>query len=238
VSLKPTDPTGLQEVDRVNTIAVPTLADYVAGVSDYILNRHHVSNDAKKAAQIRLSNALSRHILSTLTTRLPKLRGYAGERPVAGALRTANADVSELHQLDGLRLAIEIKPVNAAVGRAIWNRFGDIRAFAVNIHLKFPFAVVGGVLTLPSWEWATSKRHGRYKKPTTDLVDRAIRRLQRAGGRLKESDAAHLMEGIWVLVYDPDTLAVDPQVPPVGSRLRYDEFIDDLVGAYEARFFD
>jgi hypothetical protein len=35
--------------------------------------------------------------------------------------------------MDGLRLAVEIKPVNLAVDRAIWNRFGDVRAFAVNI---------------------------------------------------------------------------------------------------------
>ena len=58
------------------------------------------------------------------------------------------ADVSESNALDGLRLAIEIKPINVAVGRAIWNRFGDIRTFAVNLHLKFPFAVAGGVLVL------------------------------------------------------------------------------------------
>src|SRR5213075_3432256 len=77
---------------------------------------------------------------------------YAGEKNVAGALRVVRADVSETHDLDGLRLAVEIKPVNLAVGRALWNRFGDIRTFAVNIHLKFPFAVVGGVLVIPTYE--------------------------------------------------------------------------------------
>ena len=63
-------------------------------------------------------------------------------------------------------------------------------------------------------------------------------RLARAGGRQKESDAAHLMEGVWVLVYDPDTGQVDPLVPPAGYRLRLDEFLDDLVAAYEARFIE
>jgi hypothetical protein len=81
------------------------------------------------------------------------MKPHAGELNVAGALRNARADVSEAHHMDGLRLAVEIKPVNLAVGRAIWNRFGDVRAFAVNIHLKFPFAVVGGVLAVPTWEW-------------------------------------------------------------------------------------
>lgn len=237
MALKPTDPTGLTEVDRVNSLTIPTLHDYVSAVSDYVRNRAGVGSDAHKAAQIRLSNALARTICAELSSRLPLFDGVAGERTVAGALRPANADVSELHRLDGLRLAIEIKPVNAAVGRAIWNRFGDIRSFAINVHLKFPFAVVGGVLTLPTWEWARS-RAGIRKKPTTDLVDRAVRRLQRAGGRLKESDAPHLMEGIWVLLYDPDTLTIDPSVPPLGAHLRYDEFIDDLVASYEARFVE
>ncbi len=69
---------------------------------------------------------------------------------IGGGLRNAKADVSEASETDGLKLAIEIKPVHLAVGRAIWNRFGDVRTFAVNVHLKFPFAVVGGILTLPT----------------------------------------------------------------------------------------
>jgi hypothetical protein len=82
--------------------------------------------------------------------------------------------------MDGLRLAVEIKPINLAVGRAVWNRFGDVRAFAVNIHLKFPFAVVGGVLVIPVWEWAkltsgalTSKRSAieLANEPADTLAD-------------------------------------------------------------------
>ena len=230
------DKTGLKDVDRVDALDSPKLNDYVAGVSDYITNRDSVSAGAQKKAQIRLSAALGRLILEELEARLPSLAGEAGERDVAGALRVVKADVSEMDNLDGLRLAIEIKPVNAAVGRAIWNRFGDIRTFAVNLHLKFPFAVVGGVLTLPTYEWAESKAKGRYKKKTADLVLRAINRLERAGGREKEGDAPHLMEGIWVLVYDPDTRKVDPNVPPKGSELRLEGFIDNLVDAYEGRF--
>ena len=88
-------------------------------------------------------------------------------------MRTARADVSEAHELDGLRIAVEIKPVNLAVGRALWNRFGDIRAFAVNIHLKFPFAVVGGVLVVPVWEWKASGKHANEADPTDVAVPTA-----------------------------------------------------------------
>jgi hypothetical protein len=81
-----------------------------------------------------------------------------------------------------------------------------------------------------------SKSKGVVRKDTRGVIKRAVLRLARAGGREKESDAAHLMDGMWVLVYDPDTTTVDPDVPPRGNRLRLEEFLDDLVKAYEARF--
>jgi hypothetical protein len=141
------------------------------------------------------------------------------------------ADVSETHELDGLRLAVEIKPVNLAVGRAIWNRFGDIRSFAVNIHLKFPFAVLGGVLAIPTYEEAVIGQ-----RSTLPVVNRAVERLARAGGRRTEGDAAHLLEGVGVVVYDPAAKAIDPTIPPAGSGLRWDEFVEALAAAYHARF--
>ena len=175
----------------------------------------------KKAGQIRLSNALARALADDLSAQLPKLKGklVTQEQKVAGGLRTQNADVSESHYLDGLRLAVELKPINLAVGRAIWNRFGDIRTFAVNIHLKFPFAVVGGVLVLPTYEETNTKAatsaevaeeavaegeepadiaedvsdqtaepvsSNPSRKSTLHLIDRAIERLVRAGGRKGE----------------------------------------------------
>ena len=126
--------------------------------------------------------------------------------------------------------------MNLAVGRAIWNRFGDIRTFAVNLHLKFPFAVIGGVLAIPTWEVAKTKKKGTTRKSTIHLIERAVRRLVRAGGRKTEGDAAHLLEGIAVVVYDPDTGKLHPTLPAPGSGLRWDEFIETLAAAYESRF--
>jgi hypothetical protein len=174
---------------------------------------------------------LARAVLGALRTRLPLKNAIAGEKNVSGALRIAKADLSEFHALDGLRLAIEIKPINLAVGRAIWNRFGDIRTFAVNLHLKFPFAVIGGILALPIWEQTDTGR-----KSTEHLIKRAVTRLIRAGGRRTEGDAAHLLEAIAVIVYDPDSGTLHPSLPPLKSGLRWDEFINTLVNAYESRF--
>lgn len=247
----------------------------MSGVSTYVRQGSGLTPGSKKAAQIRLSNALARAFADEFGKHLPPLKGklVTDEQKVAGGLRTANADVSESHHLDGLRLAVELKPINLAVGRAIWNRFGDIRTFAVNIHLKFPFAVVGGVLVIPTYEEIGTRaaeraeaeeaqtaenpddlgtepenaegqriphtplsRRGR--KSTVHLIERAIERLIRAGGRKTEADAAHLLEGIAVLAYDPDTASVHPDLPKPNSGLRWEEFVAALASAYRVRFED
>lgn len=257
-------PTGIASVDELASLSATacTIEAYVAAASEYVRRSGELALGPKKAAQIRLSNALGRALASSLSTRLPRLQAICGERKVSGALRTVNADVSEIHELDGLRLAVEIKPVNLAVGRALWNRFGDIRTFAVNLHLKFPFCVVGGVLAIPTYEaFATVQElaeelvednadplaapespheaHaavGTIRRSTTHLIERAIARLMRAGGRKTEGDAPHLLEGIAVVVYDPDAGILHPSLPTPGSGLRWEEFIANLVLTYESRF--
>ncbi|MGE5529846.1 MAG: hypothetical protein ACM3X6_12000 [Patescibacteria group bacterium] len=211
-----------------------TIDDYIRAVSEYVLISSSISPEIKKAAQIRLSTVLGRALASALAnTSPPIVNVQVGEREVAGALRIVQADVTQFHPLDGLRLAVELKPVNLAVGRAIWNRFGDIRTFAVNLHLKFPFAVIGGVLTIPTVEF-----DGSQQKSTTHLIERAVNRLIRAGGRRNEGDAAHLLEGVGVVVYDPNTASIHPDLPPDTSGLRWNDFIHALSTAYDSRFED
>lgn len=235
-------PTGIPDIDRLAELECPRIDDYIRGVSAYVDQHKALDGSRKKASQLRLSNALARAVAAELEMRLPFLHGrvLTQERKVAGALRTANADVSEPHPLDGLRLAIEIKPINLAVGRAIWNRFGDIRTFAVNIHLKFPFAVVGGVLAIPTFEWDEapddSGKNVRIRRSTLHLIERVIERLNRAGGRRSEADAPHLLEAIAVIAYDPGTRKLRDDIPASGSGLRWEEFIAELVASYRARF--
>jgi hypothetical protein len=242
---------GIEEVDRLRSLADATIHDYVTSASCYVLGSPSLNASQKKVGQILLSQCLGRVLVHELRLRLPNLNNVmVGERMVGGALRSVNADVSELHATDGLRLAVEIKPVNLAVGRAIWNRFGDIRTFAVNLHLKFPFAVVGGVLAIPIFEWTGTRDESNpdseaeilvpgalpSRRSTTPIISKAIARLVRAGGRRTEGDAPHLLEAIAVVVYDPDTGLLSEDLPPAGSRLRWDEFIVDLAQAYQARF--
>lgn len=228
--------TGLSLVDGLAAIRSPTIADYRSASAEYIRKATVVGSNSGKAAQLRLSHGLSRVLVGDLRAAGLSLDGaVAGERTVGGGLRSVKADVSEITETDGLRLAVEIKPVHLAVGRAIWDRFGDIRTFAVNIHLKFPFAAVGGVLTAPTTERSRSGRDDDWKS-TTHLIERALGRFIRAGGRRTEGDAAHLIEAIAVVVFDRQTGLLEPDLPPSGSGLRWSEFVDTIHDTYSARF--
>lgn len=236
--VKPLEPTGLPLVDGLSSLPAPTIDDYCRASAEYIRQATVVGRDKGKAAQIRLSNALAAITIRDIQGQGVNLsKALPGERDVGGGLRTVKADVSEMSATDGLRLAVEIKPVHLAVGRAIWNRFGDIRIFAVNIHLKFPFAVVGGILTLPTTERALSGNDGLWKA-TGHLVSRAVGRFERAGGRRTEGDAPHLLEGIAVVAFDRETGTIEPDLPPAGSGVRWTEFVSTMADVYQSRFGD
>lgn len=232
----PVPPTGLALIDGLASLGRPTIEDYAASSAEYVRAASSITPGVSKAAQIRLSHALAGITLADLRAAgAPLRRAVAGERNVGGGLRVVQADVSEMTDTDGLTLAVEIKPVHLAVGRAIWNRFGDIRTFAVNIHLKFPFAVIGGIMTVPTLERKRSGADVEWKT-TVPLVTRAVERFVRAGGRQREGDAPHLLEAIAVLVFDHRTGLIDADVPPVESGLRWSEFITQMATTYLARF--
>ena len=230
---------GLALCDALAGMERPRLSDYCAAAAEYIQAASTATTSQQKIAQVQLSNALAGITLADLRERLglPMPLAVAGEREVGGGLRSVKADVSEMTRTDGLTLAIEIKPVHLAIGRAVWNRFGDIRTFAVNIHLKFPFAVIGGIMTLPTEERLKSGDDERWKS-TAGLIARAADRFSRAGSRRTEAEAAHLLEGIAVVAFDRRTGLIDPGLPPADKGLRWEEFIEAIATAYEARFGD
>jgi len=75
-----------------------------------------------------------------------------------------------------------------------------------------------------------------YHKPTKRLIDRLVLRLQRTRRRQTEADAAHLLEGVAVVVYTPSTGTIDEDVPPPASGLRWEEFVNHLAETYDVRF--
>jgi hypothetical protein len=231
-------------VDGLAALTQPTLQDWVNAASEYIVACESLEpltlDDGttvtvpgrKKAGQIRLSAGLGRALAQDLHASYPSINATVGETDVSGALRISRVDVAEMTPLDGLKLAVELKPINLAVGRAIWNRFGDIRVSAVSMHLKYPYAVVGGVLTVPTWETTGAGT----RKSTEDLIRRLSEALRRAGGRIREDDAPHRLEGVAVVAFDPDTATVRDDLPPSNIGLRWPEAVEAMARAYEERF--
>ncbi len=98
-------PTGIRSIDQLAELRDDsyTLEAYIRGASDYIKYSKGLALGPKKSAQIRLSNALGKALVADLRQICPELRDVVvGERKVSGALRTVNADVSEIHPIDGL----------------------------------------------------------------------------------------------------------------------------------------
>lgn len=248
----------IPELDRVVSLDRPTIEDYLKAASAYVVDgrclpvRRTPESESAKAAQTALSRVFGRVLARELQDRHRNLveeelgAGAAvgssksahllfpreGETRVAGGLRTAQSDVTEVHPLDGVRLAVEVKPTYRAVGRAIWNRYGDVRAFAVNIHLKFPFAVVGGVQVLPTIDIEDDGS----QVDTRRYLDRAARRLSRIRPRQTEADADHLLEAFGLIAFDPVSAELDDTIPPADSSLRWTAFVEALVRAYDTRF--
>ena len=80
-----------------------SIAQYLSGVSEYVRRSRGLTAGQKKSGQIRLSAMLGSALAGELKTRIPHLKHVVvGERKVSGALRTVNADVSEIHPIDGL----------------------------------------------------------------------------------------------------------------------------------------
>jgi len=97
-------PTGIDSIDALARLSDKecTVEAYVRAASEYVRRSSELGAGPKKAGQIRLSNALSRALAVALKQGLPELKHIVvGERKVSGALRTVNADVSEIF---GMRL--------------------------------------------------------------------------------------------------------------------------------------
>lgn len=236
----------------------PSLGDYIEAASAYVIRgrslpvRRSERSESAKAAQTALSKVFGKVLANALhaqhrslveedlgsdalgssAKRIHLLSPTAGETRVAGGLRTAQSDVTEVHRLDGVRLAVEVKPTYRAVGRAIWNRYGDVRAFAVNIHLKFPFSVVGGIQIVPTID----VEDDGVKVDTRRYLDRAAHRLSRIRPRQTEADADHLLEAFGLIAFDPTSGELDQDIPPPGSTLGWEAFVGALVKAYDVRF--
>jgi hypothetical protein len=86
------DPTGIEAIDRLAGLASCTMPDYIRAVSTYVREQSGLAAGPKKAAQIRLSNALGRVLVEDLRPKLPNLGdAIVGERNLWRSRRSQSA---------------------------------------------------------------------------------------------------------------------------------------------------
>lgn len=144
---------------------------------------------------------------------------------VVGGVRPQNFDVG--YRPDGIRIAYDSKTLNddKSVGKNWQNMVNDLGTEATTVHIRFSTAVVGFIVAIPLPCMANARR-----------TNAMIGTLTRLGGRKLVSEPLHRAEAMSLLVWDPSTGTVDPNVPDPASPLRIERFSDDVYDAYHDRF--
>jgi hypothetical protein len=156
----------LHSVEEISTAAEPTIDDYVRAVSEYVKLKPHLTRPQASSARNALDEAIGRAVATRLTARLPLVTPHRGQIPVAGGIRQMGVDLVHAHPFDGLQVAIDITAINHTGNGNTWKRLKDTNNFALTVHSKFPFAVVGRILTMPTWYWELKPTDASTQRPS------------------------------------------------------------------------
>jgi hypothetical protein len=143
---------------------------------------------------------------------------------IIGGIRPQNFDAA--YRPDGPRVVFDSKSLNDrdSVRKNWQNMVNDLASEAATVHTRFPYAIVAFMVIIP--------RPALPIKQENDL----IRTLERLGARNSVLDQTHLAEAISVLVWEPTTGEILPNVPNPASILRIENFASTLYPHYMARY--
>ncbi|MBS0208339.1 MAG: hypothetical protein JSS27_05235 [Planctomycetes bacterium] len=143
---------------------------------------------------------------------------------VIGGIRPQNYDVG--YRPDGVRFVSDSKTLNdtKSVGKNFQNMVNDLGTEATTVHIRFPYAVVGFVVIIPSPCFTGQTR------------DRFTRMLDRLVGRSSPIDVPHKAEAMTLVLWNPNDGTIEANWPPVGSPLRIEHFSEQVQAAYHARY--
>ena len=142
---------------------------------------------------------------------------------VIGGVRPQNFDVG--YRPDGIRFAFDSKTLNdtASVKKNYQNMINDLSTEATTVHSRFPYALVAFMVIIP--------------EPCLLKAQRAalIETLDRLGRRRSIVDPPYLAEVATLVLWDPDTGEIDPQVP-AASHIRIEQFSELVSRVYTERY--
>lgn len=147
-----------------------------------------------------------------------------GSTRIVGGIRPQNYDAA--YRPDGPRVVFDSKGLNdsLSIGKNWQNMVNDLATEASTVHTRFPYCIVAFIVALPR----------PALKPAQERA--LVRTLERLGSREDELDQHHLAEAIAMVVWDPATGEIDPNVPPPESSLRIEKMPGRIYEAYLDRY--
>lgn len=143
---------------------------------------------------------------------------------IIGGVRPQNFDVG--YRPDGVRFAFDSKTLNDTDSlRKNWqNMINDLATEATTVHSRFPHAVVGFMVIIPTPCFIEPQRSAM------------IETLERLARRSSVEDPAYMAEAISLVVWNPVDGAIENEVPPPASPLRLERFASQIEAAYVSRY--
>ncbi|NVE95896.1 hypothetical protein HUO12_13405 [Altererythrobacter sp. JGD-16] len=147
-----------------------------------------------------------------------------GDARIIGGVRPQNFDAA--YRPDGPRVVLDSKTLNdeKSIGKNWQNMVNDLSTESTTIHTRFPYCVVVLIIAVP--------RPALLAKQEKDI----IRTLERLGSRSDVLDQAHLAEAIALVVWDPHTGELDPNVPNDNSPIRLENVSKRIFDSYKQRY--
>jgi hypothetical protein len=143
---------------------------------------------------------------------------------IVGGVRPQNFDIG--YRPDGVRFAFDSKTLNdiKSVQKNYQNMINDLGTEATTVHTRFPYAVVAFLVAVPQ---------PCLSSPQKEALTETLERLS-----LRESplDISHKAEAITLIVWDPNTGAIDSNWPSSSSCLRIESFSEHIEKAYFERY--
>ena len=146
-----------------------------------------------------------------------------GPTRIIGGIRPQNFDVA--YRPDGVRFAYDSKTLNSrkSLGKNYQNMLNDLGTEAATVHTRFPAAIVAFILAVPEPCLATH----RYNLTAA---------LTRLSGRVSANGDVHKAEVIALVLWHPDDGSIDASWPQKDSRLRLENFSEQVAACYLERY--
>ena len=147
-----------------------------------------------------------------------------GDTRLVGGVRTQNYDI--MYRPDGVRIAYYSKTLNASGSlQKNWhNMVNDLASEATTAHTRFPYALALFLVLIPK---------DIFSGNTTSEIMRTLERLN-CRKSIREED--YKAESIALIIWDPHTGEIDPDLPGQESSLRWEKFGARIESAYLERY--